>query len=124
MSGRRDQHEADSHRRTEPTLGNIDQLDSPHAPSTDGLPQVTVEARQTRAGRPTQTSSNRPRGSRRGWLIPLLLLLVIAIAATLWINQGALRGMVPSTDFNDTLGRAQQALQAGHLDGQDGTSAR
>ncbi|HXD37128.1 MAG TPA: hypothetical protein VN624_10765, partial [Rhodanobacter sp.] len=34
------------------------------------------------------------------------------------------RGMLPRTELNDVLGRAQQALQDGRLDGQDGTSAR
>lgn len=122
MSGRRDQHEADPHRRTEPTLGDIDQLDSPRAPASDGLPHVSVEARQARPG--NKPTNRAPRSSRRGWLVPLILLLLIAIGAMLWLNQGWLRGQVPRTELNDVLTRAQQALQAGHLDGQDGSSAR
>ena len=120
MSGRRDQHEADSHGRTEPTLGDLDHLDEPRARSDDGLPQVTVEARQPRGA----AAVPRSRGSRRGWLIPFLLLLLIGLIAVVWTNQNRLRGMLPRTELNDVLGRAQQALQAGHLDGQDGTSAR
>ena len=120
MSGRRDQHEADSHGRTEPTLGDLDHLDTPRAPSDDGLPQVTVEARYSR---PASTVP-RSRGGRRGWMIPLLLLVSIGVLAGVWFNQNRLRGMLPRTELNDVLGRAQQALQAGHLDGQDGTSAR
>lgn len=120
MSGRRKQHETDSHGRTEPTLGNLDQLDSPQRPSGDDLPSLTVEPRAGRhAGRPSAR-----RESRRGWLVPVLLLLVIALMATAWLNQNRLRGMLPRTEFNDVLGQAQQALQAGHLDGQDGSSAR
>lgn len=121
MSGRRDQHEADPHRRTEPTLGDLDQLDAPATPAGDGLPQVRVEARHAQAGTPPGRA---PRPSRRGWLVPLLLLLLIGLGATLWLNQGWLRGQVPRTELNDVLTRAQQALQAGHLDGQDGSSAR
>lgn len=121
MSGRRDQHEADPHRRTEPTLGDLDQLDAPATPAGDGLPHVRVEARPARAGTPPERA---PRPSRRGWLVPLLLLLLIGLGATLWLNQGWLRGQVPRTELNDVLTRAQQALQAGHLDGQDGSSAR
>lgn len=124
MSGRRDQHEADPYRRTEPTLGDIDHLDSPRASSSDGLPQVKVEARNAGPGRPAQSPRNRPGGSKRGWLVPVLLLVLIAVIATAWLNQGWLRGKLPNTELNDVLSRAQQALQAGHLDGQDGTSAR
>ena len=121
MSGRRDQHDADSHGRTEPTLGDLDHLDAPpRAPLNDGLPQVTVEPRHGR----TRTTPPPRRGGRRGWLVPLLLVLVIALVAGLWFSQNRLRGMLPRTDFNNVLGQAQQALQAGHLDGQDGTSAR
>lgn len=124
MSGRRDQHEADPHRRTEPTLGDIDHLDSPRAPSSDGLPQVNVEARTGRPGIPSQPPRKKPAGNKRGWLLPVLLLVLIAVIATAWLNQGWLRGKLPNTELNDVLSRAQQALQAGHLDGQDGTSAR
>jgi hypothetical protein len=119
MSGRRDQHDADLHGRTEPTLGDIDHLDAPRAPASDGLPQVTVEPRRPRAGTPA-----RAREGRRGWLIPLLLVLLIGVIAALWFNQNWLRSKLPRTDFNNVLGQAQQALQSGHLDGQDGTSAR
>ncbi|KQZ69213.1 hypothetical protein ASD55_14400 [Rhodanobacter sp. Root561] len=120
MSGRRDQHDAHPPMRTEPTLGDLDRLDAPRAPAPDGLPRVAVEARRPH-GR--ASSSARPK-SRRGWLVPVLLLVVIALLAALWINQNRLRGMVPRTDFNTLLTQAQQALQDGRLDGQDGSSAR
>ncbi|OOG45575.1 hypothetical protein [Rhodanobacter sp. C01] len=120
MSGRRDQHDADAPRRTEPTLGDLDHLDEPRASSGDGLPEVKVEPRHTRA----RTVSPPRRGGRRGWLVPLLLLLVIGLVTALWLNRDWLSSKVPRTDFNNVLGQAQQALQAGHLDGQDGTSAR
>lgn len=124
MSGRRDQHEADSHGRTEPTLGDLDHLDTPRPPSPDGLPQVTVEQRR-RSGSPPVTPPRREdRQRRHGWLVPLLLLVVVAVVATAWLNQGRLRGLLPRTDLNGVLSRAQQALQTGHLDGHDGTSAR
>ena len=119
MSGSRDQHEADPHARSEPTLGNLADLDV-RLPAVDGLPQVTIEPRRGHGG----GSALRSRQRRRGWLIPLALLVLIGAATSLWLGQNRLRALLPRTEFNDVLGRAQQALQAGHLDGQDGTSAR
>ena len=120
MSGHRDQHDVDSHVRTEPTLGDLDHLDVRRPAEVDGLPQVTVEPRRG-PGSPAQPPV---RQRRRGWLIPLLLLVLIGALTSLWLGQNRLRALLPRTEFNDVLGRAQQALQTGHLDGQDGTSAR
>ncbi|KRE84783.1 hypothetical protein ASG75_12940 [Rhodanobacter sp. Soil772] len=120
MSGRRDQHDAHPPIRTEPTLGDLDRLDAPRAPAADGLPQVSVEPR-----RPHGRAAAPPRRKRRrGWVVPFLLLLALAAVGTLWLSQNRLRGMLPRTDFNTVLTQAQQALQDGRLDGQDGTSAR
>lgn len=121
MSGNRDNHESDPRGRTEPTLGDIDRLDAPApAPASDGLPQVTVEPRTFRA----RTSAPPSAAGRRGWLLPLLVLILVALIGTAWFMQNDLRGMLPRTELNDVLSRAQQALQDGRLDGQDGTSAR
>jgi hypothetical protein len=125
MSGRRDQ-DGNSRGRTEPTLGDLDRLEEPprasfgeEPPQIEKLPQVTVEPRPGR-GVPAPAV----RHGRRGWLVPVLLLIVLAVIAALWLGQDRLRGMLPRTDFNNVLGQAQQALQSGHLDGQDGSSAR
>ncbi|MEO5830490.1 MAG: hypothetical protein ABIQ36_07965 [Rhodanobacter sp.] len=120
MSGRRDQHDAQPPSRTEPTLGDLDRLDAPRVPTSDGLPRVAVEARRS-YGRVSPPVRAKP---RRAWLMPALVLLVIALLGVLWLNQNHLRGMVPRTDFNTLLSQAQQALQDGRLDGQDGSSAR
>ena len=106
--------------RTEPTLGDFDRLDAPRAPSMDGLPQVSVEPRRSHA----KTTGSRRHKHRRGRGALLLLLLALAAVGMLWLNQNRLRGMLPRTDFNTVLVQAQQALQDGRLDGQDGTSAR
>ncbi|WP_449423190.1 hypothetical protein [Rhodanobacter lindaniclasticus] len=112
-------HDARPPSRSEPTLGDLDRLDdAPRATSADGLPRVTVEPRHARAAR-----AEGSRG-RRGWLLPVLIVLVAALGAALWLNQNRLRGMLPRTDLNSVLAQAQQALAAGHLDGEDGTSAR
>ena len=124
MNGRKDQHDHGSQGRTEPTLGDLDHLDTAPPPGSngdDGLPRVTLEPdrRRSALSRPPPRSSG-----RRGWLIPLLLLLVIGVGTTLWMEQDKLRGLVPSTELDGVLGRAESALQEGRLDGNDGTSAR
>lgn len=120
MSGHRDQHDVHPPVRTEPTLGDLDHLDKPRAPAGDGLPNVSVEPRHPR-GR-ARVPARPSRG--RGWLLPLLVLVAALLIGAIWLNQNRLRGMVPRTDFNTVLTQAQQALQDGRLDGQDGTSAR
>lgn len=123
MNGRKDQHDHGSQGRTEPTLGDLDHLDTP-APSAarrdDGLPQLNLDPDQRRQA-PRRPA---PRPRRRGWLIPVVLLIAIGAGTTLWMEQDKLRGLVPSTELDGVLGRAETALQQGHLDGNDGTSAR
>ncbi|WP_266183922.1 hypothetical protein [Dyella humicola] len=123
MNGRKDPHDHGSQGRTEPTLGDLDHLDDAPSPGTtsgDGLPQVTLDPERRRS-----VPSRPPtRSGRRGWLIPLLLLLVIGVGTTLWMEQDKLRGLVPSTELDGVLGRAEVALQEGRLDGNDGSSAR
>ncbi len=132
MSGRNDPRGPQG--RTEPTLGNLDDLDrpAPAAPAPDdGLPSIAVEAPAHRAATAGSRSRRVPQEEqdeapprRRGWLVPLALLLVVGLATVAWLNQDTLRALVPRTSFNDVLSRANAALQAGHLDGTDGTSAR
>ncbi len=119
MSSRRNPPDVRPPNRSEPTLGDLDQVEGkPRASAADGLPRVTVERRRARGIR---TAASR---GRRGWMLPILILLVVALGAALWLSQNRLRGMLPRTDLNSVLAQAQQALDAGHLDGEDGTSAR
>lgn len=126
MSGRKHQRDADARRRTEPTLGNLDQLDERRPPAADDLPVVVAETRRARTQEPAPRPKpkQKPRRGGRSWLVVLFLLVLVVAAGVLWTQQDALRSWLPRTDFNDVLGRAQQALKAGHLDGHDGTSAR
>jgi hypothetical protein len=107
--------------RTEPTLGNLDQLGPalPPPPAVDDLPRVAVDAPR----RPRAPASP-PSASRRHWLLPALLVLVIVAIVLAWANQDRLRALLPRTDLNTTLTQADQALAAGDLDGNDGRSAR
>ena len=122
MSGRRDSHDRDARVRTEPTLGRLDDLDKPVPPPDDGLPHIVVdEPRRPTGARPPSS----PRGPRkRGWLIPLLVLVLIGVLTGLWLQQDRLRNLVPSTELNDTLAQANRALAEGRLDGTTGDSAR
>jgi tetratricopeptide (TPR) repeat protein len=122
MSGRRDSRDG-RRGRTDPVLGSLDNLDGP-SPSPvpdDGLPHIRVEAeRRPYAGKPVPP----PRQRKRGWLLPLVLLLGIGAVTLVYLQQDRLRGMLPATELNDTLTMADQALAAGKLDGTNGDSAR
>src|SRR5579859_6760668 len=54
MNGRKDQHDHGSTGRTEPTLGNLDNLDGPAPKSRedDGLPKFTLDPDMRRGGSP------------------------------------------------------------------------
>ena len=106
--------------RTEPKLGNLDQLDRPHAPPPDdGLPPIKVEPVYRRGSSGVKSPYKKP-----NWFLIVLIVVLLAAVGGLWFNESRLRSLVPRTDFDDVLHRAQVALQQGHLDGSDGTSAR
>jgi len=121
MSGRRDSNDHEPRGRTEPTLGRLDDLDKPVPPVDDGLPHFVVDEPRRRTGGPTPPPR---RARKRGWLIPVLVLVLIGAVTGLWLQQDRLRNLVPSTELNDVLTEANQALDAGKLDGTQGDSAR
>ncbi|RAO77146.1 hypothetical protein [Dyella jiangningensis] len=128
MNGRKDQYDPGSPGRTEPTLGSLDNLDAPGSgPSRevprddDGLPKFNLAPDMRR---PAPPRAPMPPPRKRGWLVPLALLVVIGIGTSVWMGQDKLRGLVPSTELDGVLGRAEIALQEGRLDGTDGSSAR
>ena len=110
--------------RTEPTIGNLDHLDAPPPPNAaDDLPRVMVDTPRRSSSR--RSSSRRsPQAPRQTWRGLLLAVLLVVLVVLAWVNQDRLRALLPRTDLNTTLAQAEQALDAGHLDGTDGTSAR
>jgi tetratricopeptide (TPR) repeat protein len=121
MSGRRDQNGRDG--RAEPTLGDLGDLDAPRPRADDPddrLPPISFHT-------PRRTPPAHHRRVRlRSWHL-VALVVVLALAAGVWTlreYQNSLRDMVPRTELNDVLSRADAALRGGHLDGTDGTSAR
>ncbi|HEV7489230.1 MAG TPA: protein kinase [Rhodanobacteraceae bacterium] len=98
-----------SRERAEPNIGRLDEIVA--AVSEDGM----------RAERGARTTY-RQRSRRGPWLLAGLLLL-IALGGAAWMFQDRLRALLPRTEFNDTLARAQRALDQGRLTG-DQDSAR
>lgn len=123
MNGRKDQHEGAG--RTEPTLGDLDPVDpaSPLSSPRDWLPAETLPPVRVDPGH-HHGSRRRPARRRRWpWMLTLAIVILLGLLAV-WLGQDRLRGMIPRTDLNDMLTRADIALKNGRLDGHDGTSAR
>lgn len=100
--------------RAEPSLGRIDQIVA--ALDGDG---IRAERSASSNGQAVRRS-----GSRAGLLAIGALVLLVILAVFAWSNQDRLRALLPRTEFNDTLSRAQRALEAGKLTGNAGESAR
>lgn len=104
---------AGARERSEPNIGRLDQIVSVLG---DDVMRAEHAATPPRRGRKN--------GSRRG-VMALVALLLLAVGATAaWNYQDLLRRLLPRTEFNDTLARAQRALDAGRLTGNQGDSAR
>lgn len=104
---------ADARERAEPAIGRIDQIAA----------ALDVEPMRADRDAPLAREARKPR--RRGGVGALLLFaLLLGSGFAAWHYQDALRLLLPHTEFNDTLARAQRALDAGQLVGNQGDSAR
>ncbi|MEO7433460.1 MAG: protein kinase [Dokdonella sp.] len=104
---------AQSRDRMEPNLGRLD--DFVNAVSDDVM----------RADRAAKSKSHlRASGSRRVVVGAAAFVLLAGVLGAAWHYQDRLRHLLPRTEFNDTLSRAQHALDAGRLTGNQGDSAR
>jgi tetratricopeptide (TPR) repeat protein len=95
--------------RTEPVLGSLETL-------SQDTPRERVV--------PPRRAAPERRRSTRGWGWLVALVLLCGAGAWAWSDRDTLRALLPSTQLNDILTRADQALSAGRLDGSDGSSAR
>jgi hypothetical protein len=90
--------------RTEPAIGRLDEI----------VAAVGVETmRAERGHRPAHS----PRRRRAPWIALIALIVLAAGAALAWTYQDRLRALLPRTEFNDMLARAERALEEGRLDG-------
>jgi tetratricopeptide (TPR) repeat protein len=114
MIGRNDPPSRDPRARTEPTLGNLDQLDvPPRRMSPDGLPPLRAHP----PGRDPRATAPPPRRSAWPWALAALIAVVVIGGAWVWTHQNALRADLPRTQLNAILARGDGALAAGKLSG-------
>ncbi|NKZ39629.1 hypothetical protein HF690_11780 [Oleiagrimonas citrea] len=126
-----EQRNSGSRGRTEPSLGDLDELHgrSSSAPPSSSAPspsesEMVLPGETRKRSRASTPSAPTRSGSRRGWLWPLLAVILLALGTLAWVKQDALRSLFPRTQLNSLLARADKAYAAGHLEGNQGDSAR
>lgn len=103
-------------RRTEPVLGNLDLVDS----STDrhgrirDVPEVQAEPDGSRGERSRRRTTSR---QRRWW--PWVVAAIVVLVAGSWAfsHRASLSALLPQTQLNSLLSRADTAYAAGRLSG-------
>jgi tetratricopeptide (TPR) repeat protein len=121
MNVRHDSSSRDTPRRTDPTLGDLDQLDAGadrRGPAREREPERPASASRTP---PYNTRPTRKRPLRRRrrvrWSLIVLAVVVVGVIGWLWSHQAMLSGMLPQTQLNALLARADTAYSAGNLAG-------
>ena len=112
-SPRSNSGDANSRNRSDPSMGRLEEI---------------LAATDDHIMRASRVSNRKLKPKRRGsrlWILLVVLMLGVGAGGfMLWKHQDWLRALLPNTELNDILARAQKALDAGNLDGNQGNSAR
>ena len=110
---RSNSNDAHERNRSDPSMGRLEEI---------------LAATDDHIMRASRVSNRRVKPKRRVsglWIFLIVLMLGVGGAGfMLWKHQDWLRAFLPNTELNDILARAQKALDAGNLDGNQGNSAR
>jgi tetratricopeptide (TPR) repeat protein len=121
MSAGHDSSSRDTPRRTDPTLGDLDQLDAGADRRGPAREREREPERPASAPPPfnTRPMRRRPlrRRHRRRWSLIMLAVVLVGVIGWLWSHQAMLSGMLPQTQLNALLARADTAYSAGNLAG-------
>lgn len=105
--------DAHSRHRSEPSMGRLDQI------------LAATDDHIMRASRVSQRPAKLRRRVSGIKIAVAVLVLAIGVGGFMsWKHQDWLRAFLPNTELNDILARAQKALDAGNLDGNQSVSAR
>ncbi len=121
MNVRRDSSSRDTPRRTDPTLGDLDQLDA--GADRRGSAREREPERPASAPRPppfnTRPVRRRPLRRRHPvrWSLIIVAVVLVGVIGWLWSHQAMLSSMLPQTQLNALLTRADTAYSAGNLAG-------
>lgn len=125
-----ERRQPESRRRAEPSLGNLDQVqgDTPARSPAPASAKTTPSAAPSVPGEKRARPGKPPVKPGRRWKWLLLAAIVVILASLVLIFHKPLRSRFmayfPRTQLNTLLVRADKALAEGHLEGNDGNSAR
>ncbi|HEX7371098.1 MAG TPA: hypothetical protein VF284_12540 [Rhodanobacteraceae bacterium] len=104
-------------RRTEPVLGNLDRIDTEKPRDFPEAPMhVEPPFRPPYSGKPERAHASRRRPAGL-WVVVAVVVVLVAAGAWAFTHQAMLSSMLPQTQLNSLLSRADKAYAAGKLTG-------
>lgn len=127
MNDRNDAPGQGKPRRTEPVIGNLDHLDTnarldsvqrrAFAPETPTEPPLRKPPPRKPPFNARPKRNDRPRPQLRWWPALVVIVVLVGGGAWAWSHQAMLSGLIPQTQLNSLLTRADKAYAAGKLSG-------